>query len=56
MSYIIGERQIRRLRDEVSGIKGEGFSLKAFHDSLLACGRLPLYLMRNKVVSGSVGR
>ncbi len=56
ISYIIGERQIRQIRDEVNRILGENFSLRAFHDSLLASGRLPLYLLRNNVVSASVGR
>jgi uncharacterized protein (DUF885 family) len=56
ISYIIGERQIARLRDEMKRIKGEGFSLKGFHDSFLACGRLPVYLIRNNAVTGSVGR
>jgi hypothetical protein len=56
ISYIIGERQISQIRDEVSRILGEDFNLRAFHDSLLASGRLPLYLLRNNVVSASVGR
>ena len=56
ISYIVGERQIRQIRDEVSRILGEDFNLRAFHDSLLASGRLPLYLLRNNVVSASVGR
>lgn len=56
ISYIIGERQISQIRDEVNRILGEDFDLKVFHDSLLASGRLPLYLLRNNVVSGSVGR
>jgi hypothetical protein len=56
ISYIIGERQISRIRDEVSRIRGDGFRLKTFHDDFLACGRLPLYLIRNSLVTGSVGR
>jgi len=56
MSYIIGERQINRIRDEIESIQGEEFDLKGFHDSLLTSGRLPLYLLRNNLVSGSVGR
>jgi hypothetical protein len=56
MSYIIGDRQIRLIRDEVSRLLGPNFKLGDFHDSLLASGRLPLYLVRNNVVSGSVGR
>jgi uncharacterized protein (DUF885 family) len=56
ISYIIGERQIGRIRDEVSRILSDAFTLRAFHDSLLACGPLPLSLVRNNMVSGSVGK
>jgi hypothetical protein len=56
ISYIIGEREISRMRNEVSRLRGDGFSLKTFHDDVLACGRLPLYLIRNNLVTGSVGR
>jgi hypothetical protein len=56
ISYITGERQIVRIRDEAIRILGDDFDLTAFHESLLACGRLPLYLIRHDVVSVAVGR
>ena len=56
ISYIIGERQITRIRDEIESIQGEEFDLRVFHNSLLASGRLPLYLVRNNLISGPVGR
>jgi hypothetical protein len=56
MSYIIGERDIGRIRDEVSRMRGERFDLGQFHDDFLGSGRLPLYLIRNKVVTGFMGR
>jgi hypothetical protein len=56
MSYIIGERQISQIRDEVVRISGDDFDLRIFHEGLLTSGCLPLYLLRNKLVSGSVGR
>jgi hypothetical protein len=56
ISYIIGERQINSIRGEIESIQGEKFDLRVFHDSLLASGRLPLYLIRNNLVSGSLGR
>jgi hypothetical protein len=46
MSYIIGKREIMRLRDYVRGEMGDAFTLKAFHDYLLACGSIQLYLLR----------
>jgi len=46
MSYIIGKREIMRLREDVRGEMGDAFTLKAFHDNLLSCGSIQLYLLR----------
>jgi uncharacterized protein (DUF885 family) len=51
MSYLIGRREVLRLRDDFKGIMGESFTLKAFHDGLLSCGSLPLYLLRTCAMS-----
>jgi hypothetical protein len=53
MSYIIGEKYISLMRDDMKRIQGDSFSLKSFHDSFLACGRLPLFVVRTIVLSGS---
>jgi uncharacterized protein (DUF885 family) len=53
MSYIIGKREIMRLRDDARGEMGDAFTLKAFHDNLLSCGSIQLYLLRVCVISKS---
>ena len=45
-SYAAGRREILNLRDAARQAEGERFSLLAFHDRLLAYGRLPLALAR----------
>jgi len=42
LSYMIGMREIRRLRQELEARDGARFDLKAFHDALLGHGSLPL--------------
>jgi uncharacterized protein (DUF885 family) len=42
LSYMIGMREIRRLRRELEGRDGDRFDLKAFHDEILGHGSLPL--------------
>jgi hypothetical protein len=46
MSYLIGKREILRLRDAVRAREGDSFSLKDFHDRLLSEGSLPPPLIR----------
>lgn len=46
MGYIMGKREIMRLRDDVRGVAGESFTLRMFHDSVLSCGSVPPYLLR----------
>jgi uncharacterized protein (DUF885 family) len=38
LSYLVGREQIRSLRDRLHRLEGKRFSLKAFHDRLLAEG------------------
>ena len=42
LSYMIGCREIERLRREISTRDGSNFDLRAFHDAVLAHGSLPL--------------
>jgi uncharacterized protein (DUF885 family) len=42
LTYMIGCREIERLRRELSARDGSGFDLRAFHDALLGHGSLPL--------------
>lgn len=41
MSYLMGKRAVVNLRDAVAARDGDSFSLKAFHDALLAEGSIP---------------
>ncbi|UCD17545.1 MAG: DUF885 domain-containing protein [Candidatus Zixiibacteriota bacterium] len=45
MSYLIGKLEIIRLRDAAKEREGDSFSLKEFHDRLLAEGALPPALL-----------
>jgi uncharacterized protein (DUF885 family) len=45
-SYTLGKLQILRLREECRQAEGAEFSLKRFHDRLLARGAPPVGLMR----------
>jgi uncharacterized protein (DUF885 family) len=49
VSYIVGMREVERLRDELTGELGARFSLREFHAILLAQGSLPPVLMRRAV-------
>ncbi len=42
LTYKIGQREIERLRAELSARDGSAFDLKAFHDAVLGHGSLPL--------------
>lgn len=45
MSYIIGKYEIMKLKEELKVKMKEAFSLKYFHDALLACGPISLPLV-----------
>ncbi len=42
LTYKVGQREIERLRGEISARDGSRFDLKAFHDAVLGHGSLPL--------------
>ncbi len=46
MSYLIGKREVLRLLDDYKKKEGDNFSLKQFHDTLLAEGSIPIPLIR----------
>ena len=45
MTYLIGKREIERLRDAVAAKMGDEFDLGQFHDDLLAPGSIPPALL-----------
>ena len=46
---MIGNLEIRRLRDEAKQKLGSRFDIKTFHDVVLEDGSLPLWVLREKV-------
>jgi uncharacterized protein (DUF885 family) len=42
LTYKIGQREIERLRRELTARDGSAFDLRAFHDAVLGHGSLPL--------------
>jgi uncharacterized protein (DUF885 family) len=49
LAYKIGQREIERARDEVSGRMGERFDVRAFHDQVLAHGSVPLATLKREI-------
>ncbi|HXF74409.1 MAG TPA: DUF885 domain-containing protein [Actinomycetota bacterium] len=49
LAYTVGMLEIQRLRAEAAAREGSGFSLRAFHDRLLALGSLPLPALRREL-------
>gem|GEM_PF-2243631 len=56
IGYVIGRREILRLRERYHSVKRKSFDLKEFHDTLLSCGYLPPYLLSVEVMSKGMGR
>jgi uncharacterized protein (DUF885 family) len=54
LSYLLGKVMILRLRDDEQRRLGPAFSLRAFHDSLLANGSLPISFHR-RLLEGPEG-
>jgi len=46
LCYAVGRRELLRLRDDWRARAGAGYSLRRFHDEVLAYGGLPISLMR----------
>jgi len=42
LTYMVGMREIRRLRTELEARDGDRFDLRRFHDQLIGHGSLPL--------------
>ena len=48
-AYMIGNLEIRRLRDEATQTLGAKFNIRDFHDVILEDGSLPLWVLREKI-------
>jgi uncharacterized protein (DUF885 family) len=49
LAYMVGRREISRLRAEAAGTLGEHFDLRTFHDVVLRAGSLPLPALASTV-------
>ena len=49
LAYMIGQLEIQRWRGEASERSGSAFSLRDFHDTLLALGSLPLAALEREL-------
>jgi uncharacterized protein (DUF885 family) len=49
LAYKIGELKIRELRTRAEQAQGARFDLKAFHDTILLGGSMPLTLLERQV-------
>jgi uncharacterized protein (DUF885 family) len=52
LAYMIGQLEIRRLREESERQEGSTFSLADFHDRILAMGSMPLEGLRREMTAG----
>lgn len=48
-AYLVGMREIRRLRNDAQRTLGARFDVRAFHDRLLGNGSVPLPFLREEV-------
>ena len=56
IGYLLGRREILKLRERYKKAKRNSFDLKEFHDTLLSCGYLPPHLLSIEVMSKGMGR
>ncbi len=55
ISYLLGFKEIMRLREEYRQMKGDEFSLREFHDRLLGLGSMPFALVRDLLLETPEG-
>ena len=48
-SYMLGELTIRKLRSEAEAALGPKFDIRAFHDTFLGMGAVPLTVLEEQI-------
>jgi uncharacterized protein (DUF885 family) len=56
LTYKVGQREIERLRRELTARDGEAFDLRSFHDEILVHGTLPLATLSRELPNWVVAR
>jgi uncharacterized protein (DUF885 family) len=51
--YTLGKLQIMKLREDYAKLKGDSFSLKEFHDTLMLQGGVPLKIIRQAMLGNN---
>ncbi len=52
LAYMVGRREIERLRRERAAREGAAFDIRRFHDDVLGHGKLPLSILADVVLGG----
>ena len=50
LTYYIGSKMVRKLRDDYAALQGENFSQKDFHDRFMSYGLVPLKVIRRDML------
>ncbi len=56
LAYMIGRKEIMRIRSKAKSALGESFDIKGFHDTILSSGALPLPVLAHLVDEWVAGR
>jgi uncharacterized protein (DUF885 family) len=51
LAYMMGRREIERLRGERTAREGDAFDIRRFHDDVLRHGKLPLRILASAVLA-----
>jgi len=55
LMYLIGTDAIHRLRRRIAALRGDAFTLRGFHDRLLAHGSVPVCLIAKSMIWEAAG-
>ncbi|MBN2387104.1 MAG: DUF885 domain-containing protein [Anaerolineales bacterium] len=53
LTYYIGSKMVRKLREDYQKMKGEAFSLKEFHDRFMSYGLIPIKVIRQDMLGSA---
>jgi len=53
LTYYIGSKMVRKLKDDYQALMGDAFSLKEFHDRFMSYGLIPIKIIRADMLGDS---